>query len=94
MLDIRNTCVAVYRPEIVTAQAIEDAIQKCREIISILTLEVWVPVEAYQADREWLRPMGFGESGIASDGGRTYMKFRTTIRRSGDGRAAGVSWEM
>jgi len=82
-LDLRNQIIAVYTADVVTQAGVEGAIFKCRSIDTILSLEVHAT--ATEENRSMLERLGFVIGGTATHGTQVLVKYRMTIRRSGDG---------
>jgi hypothetical protein len=82
-LDLRNQNIAVYTPDVVTQAGVEAAIFKCRSLDTILSLEVHA--SATEQNRSLLARLGFVVGGTATRGTQVLVKYRMTIRRSGDG---------
>lgn len=87
-IDMSNTCVAVYTPEVVSQIGIEHVIQRCKEFGSTLALEVWVPSGSFHTELPMMLRLGFNIAGTATKAEKVFVKFRLPIHSAGDGQPA------
>lgn len=84
-LDLRNTCIAVYTPEVISQAGVEDAVAQCKQTTGVLSLEVHVLAQLSVEYRQMLERLNFVIGGTATKGTDVFVIYRLTIRSAGDG---------
>jgi hypothetical protein len=87
-VDLSNQTTAIYTPEVISQTGVERVIQRCKDIVSILVLEVWVPSDRYKTEFSMMSRLGFVIGGTATRADNIFVKFRLPLRSAGDGQPA------